>query len=80
MLMLTALLPLSPRSAVHRRSKLSLLMVKLTFNKIIFFFFFWIRGNLTSQKAYFVSPDEGVKPRLSQVLTKNTRPDSNSKQ
>jgi len=42
-------------------------------------FFFWIRGNLTSRKAHFVGPGEGVKPRLSQVLTKGARPDSNSR-
>jgi len=42
-------------------------------------FFFFIRGNLTLRKVYFVGPDEGVKPRLSQVLTRNARPDSNSR-
>jgi len=45
----------------------------------ILFCFFWIRGNLTLRKEYFVGPDEGVKPRLSQALTKDARPDSNSR-
>ena len=44
-----------------------------------FFFFFWIRGNLTSRKAHFVGPGERVKPRLSQALTRGARPDSNTR-
>jgi hypothetical protein len=40
-------------------------------------FFFWIRGNPTPQKAHFMVPGEQVKPRLSQALTRNARPDSN---
>jgi hypothetical protein len=40
-------------------------------------FFFWIRGNPTPRKAYFVGPGERVKPRLSQALTRGARPDSN---
>jgi hypothetical protein len=43
------------------------------------FFFFWIRGNLTPRKAHFVGPGEGVKPWLSQALTRGARPDSNSR-
>jgi len=42
-------------------------------------FFFWIRGNLTLRKAHFVGSGEGVKPRLSQALTRGARPDSNSR-
>jgi hypothetical protein len=41
--------------------------------------FFWIWGNLTPPKAYFVGPGEGVKPRLSQTLIKDARLDSNSR-
>ena len=43
------------------------------------FNFFWIRGNLTPQKAHFMGPGEGVKPRLFQVLTRGARSDSNSR-
>jgi hypothetical protein len=46
---------------------------------LVAIFFFWIRGNPTSRKAYFVGPGERVKPRLSQVLTRGARPDSNSR-
>jgi hypothetical protein len=42
------------------------------------FFFFWIRGNLTPREAHFVGPGEGVKPWLSQTLTRGARLDSNS--
>jgi hypothetical protein len=45
----------------------------------ILFCFFWIRGNLTLRKAHFVGPGEGVKPRLSQALTRDARLDSNSR-
>jgi len=45
----------------------------------LFFFFFWIQGNPTLRKAHFVGPDERVKPRLSQALTRGARPDSNSR-
>jgi len=38
--------------------------------------FFWIRENLIPRKAHFVGPGEGVKPRLSQSLTRGARPDS----
>jgi hypothetical protein len=44
----------------------------------IFYFFFWIRGNLTLRKAYFVGSGE-LKSRLSQALIRNIRPDSNSR-
>jgi len=53
----------------------------MTYNVFCFlkarFFFFWIRGNLTLRKAYFVGSGERVKPRLSQALTRDARPDSN---
>jgi hypothetical protein len=42
-------------------------------------FIFLIRGNLTSRKAYFVGLGERVKPRLSQALTRDARPDLNSR-
>jgi hypothetical protein len=42
-------------------------------------FFFWIQGNPTLRKAHFVGLDERVKPRLSQTLTRDARPDSNSR-
>jgi len=42
-------------------------------------FFFWIQGNPTSRKAYFVGPGERLKPRLSQTLTRGARPNSNSR-
>jgi len=42
-------------------------------------FFFWIRGNPTPRKAHFVGPGERVKPRLSQALTRDACPDSNSR-
>jgi hypothetical protein len=42
-------------------------------------FFFWIRGNSTSQKAHFMGPGEQAKLRLSQTLTRGARPDSNSR-
>ena len=44
----------------------------------ITFFFFWIWGNFTFPKAYFVGPDKRAKPRLFQNFTRNARPDSNS--
>ena len=37
-------------------------------------FFFLIQGNSTSQKAYFMSPGERVKYRLSQTITRSARP------
>ena len=51
----------------------------ITKNKLNSYIFFWIRGNPTLQKAHFVDPDERVKPRLSQTLTRGARPDSNSR-
>jgi hypothetical protein len=42
-------------------------------------FFLFIRRNSTPWKAYFVGLGERVKPRLSQVLTRGARPDSNSR-
>jgi len=46
---------------------------------IMSFFCFWIRGNLIFWKTYFVGPNERVKPRLFQALTRGARPDSNSR-
>ena len=43
------------------------------------FFFFWIRGNPILQKTYFIGTDERVKPQMSQALTRDARPDSNSR-
>jgi len=44
-----------------------------------FFLSFFILENPTFQKMYFVGLDKRGKPRLFQVLTRNTRPDSNSR-
>jgi len=44
-----------------------------------FFFFFGFEETSPSRKAHFVGPGEGVKPRLSQALTRGARPDLNSK-
>jgi len=41
--------------------------------------FFFIRENPTLRKAYFVGPGERVKPRLSHILIRGARPDSNSR-
>jgi len=49
------------------------------FLKARIFIFFWIRGNLTLRKAYFMGSGERVKSRLSQAFTKGARPDSNSR-
>jgi hypothetical protein len=43
------------------------------------FFFFWFEEILSSRKAYFVGPGEGVKSWLFQALTRNTCPNSNLK-
>jgi hypothetical protein len=45
---------------------------------IYILFFFLDSRKPTLQKAHFVGPDERVKPRLSQTLTRGARPDSNS--
>ena len=42
-------------------------------------FFFFIRGNSTPRKAYFMGSGERVKSRLSQALTRGARPDLNSR-
>jgi len=42
-------------------------------------FFFFIRGNFIFWKTYFVGSDERVKLQLSQTLTRDARPDSNSR-
>ena len=61
------------------------MITKFILNGGFFFFFcnfilfFWIRGNLILGKAYFVGPDERVKPRLSQALIRGARPNSNSR-
>jgi hypothetical protein len=44
---------------------------------LISFLFFLFEETSPSRKAYFVGPGEGVKPRLSQALTRDARPDSN---
>jgi hypothetical protein len=46
---------------------------------LVAIYFFWIRGNSIPRKAYFVGPSERVKLRLSQVLTRDARPDLNSR-
>jgi len=43
------------------------------------FFFFGFEETSPPQKAYFVGPGEGVKPRLSQALTRGACPDLNSR-
>jgi len=45
----------------------------------IYIFFFEFEETSPSQKVHFVGPGEGVKPRLSQALTRSARPDSNSR-
>jgi len=42
-------------------------------------FFFGFEETSPPPKAHFVGPGEGVKPRLSQALTRGARPDSNSR-
>jgi len=42
-------------------------------------FFLGFEETSLSRKAYFVGSGEGVKPRLSQALTRDARPDSNSR-
>jgi hypothetical protein len=54
-------------------------MLKCLFETPITFFFFGFEETSTPRKAYFVGPGEGVKPRLSQALTRGARPDSNSR-
>jgi len=46
--------------------------------KLLAFFFLFEETSLP-RKAHFVGPDEGVKPWLSQALTRGARPDSNSR-
>jgi len=48
----------------------------LYYTEVIFFLF---EETSTHQKAHFVGSGEGVKPRLSQALTRGARPDSNSR-
>jgi len=42
-------------------------------------FFFGFEETSPPRKAHFVGPGERVKPRLSQALTRDARPDSNSR-
>jgi len=56
-----------------------MLQFLLVYYIFFFFFFFWFEKTLSSQKAYFVGQSEGVKPWLFQALTRNARPDSNSR-
>jgi hypothetical protein len=51
----------------------------ITFLIKLFFILFFIRGNFIVWKTYFVGSDERVKLRLSQTLTRDARPDSNSR-
>jgi len=51
----------------------------ITFLIKLFFILFFIRGNFIFWKIYFVGSDERVKLRLSQTLTRDARPDSNSR-
>jgi hypothetical protein len=46
---------------------------------VIYIYFFWIRGNLTSRKTHFVGSGERVKYRLSQTLIRGACSNSNSK-
>jgi hypothetical protein len=43
------------------------------------FFFFGFEKTSPPRKAHFVGPGEGVKPQLSQALTRGAHPDSNSR-
>jgi len=45
----------------------------------LIFFFFLDSRKPHSPKTHFVDPGEGVKSRLSQALTRDARPDSNSR-
>jgi len=60
-------------------NRTSLVYACVVFKYYIFILFFLIRRNLTPWKAYFVGLGEGVKPRLFQTLTRDARPDSNSR-
>jgi len=42
-------------------------------------FFFGLKENPTLRKAHFIGPGEQTKHRLSRVLTRGARPDSNSR-
>jgi hypothetical protein len=46
---------------------------------VVYIFFFGFEETSSPRKAHFVGPDERVKPRLSQVFTRDARPDSNSR-
>jgi hypothetical protein len=46
---------------------------------IYMFFFFGFEKTSSPRKVHFVGPGEGVKLRLSQALTRDARPDSNSR-
>jgi hypothetical protein len=49
-----------------------------SFGQLVILFYFYLR-NLILQKAHFAGLDERVKPWLSQALTRDARPDSNSR-
>jgi len=53
-----------------------IILIKMEKNNI---FFFGFEETSPPRKAHFVGPGEGVKPRLSQALTRGARPDSNSR-
>ena len=65
------------------RDSLGLIVVQRVHHQhrymLLLSFFFWIRGNLTLQKMYFVGSGERVKSWLFQVFIKNTRPNLNLK-
>jgi hypothetical protein len=48
-------------------------------SSLLIFFFFGFEETSPLRKAHFVGPGEGVKPRLSQALTRGARPDLNSR-
>jgi hypothetical protein len=65
------------RSRHHLLSNFHLVLI--VFSLDTFFYFFGFEETSPPRKAYFVGSGEEVKPRLSQALTRNTHPDSNSK-
>lgn len=72
----------------HKR-RLFILKLLIAVQKIIIYImkfihtiiniYFFIRENPTPRKVYFIGPSERVKSWLSEALTRNVRPDSNSR-
>jgi len=61
-------------------SKISYTVVENNFlTTLILFFFFGFEETSPLWKVHFVCPGEGVKPWLSQALTRGASPDSNSR-